>query len=193
MHCWHHLSLKEIQFEFFWNSKPDFYFEQRAGWISAYIEFSFNSRTNITCTLGMPTHLPTALVILCKNPDNVGLFPSYARMRKNLRMLKGLGGYQFSVSSEVSLRDLPKKRFINGMTIIPLCSPVGQHTSPQCFQCPSLTEQLDISCTTYIYLPVHGVWLISRNLTGTNTLLTVVYHCKSSVRLHELLVNIPPD
>lgn len=73
----------------------------------------------------MPTHLPTVLVILHKDPDNVGLFFGYVKMRKTLRMLKGFGRYQLSVSSEVSLGDLPKKRFMNGMINVPLCSPVG--------------------------------------------------------------------
>lgn len=73
----------------------------------------------------MPTHLPSVLVILHKDPDNVGLFSDYVKMRKKLRMLKGFGHYQLSVSSEVSLRDLPKKRFMNGMTNVPLCIPVG--------------------------------------------------------------------
>lgn len=176
MHCWHHLSLKEIQlicfgwffvvvclfaclvvwvgWGFFCQFQTWFYFEQSAGCVSAYIDFSFSSRTNITCTLGMPTHCPTTLVILYKDPDKVGLFSGYAKMKKYLRILKGCGGrYQPSVSSEVSLGDLQKKMFINGVTNVPL-QPNWTHTSPRYFQCPSLTEQLDIACTVYICLSV---------------------------------------
>ena len=121
--------LKQSSLSFFDNSKPELYFEQTAGWISVYIEFSFSFRTNITCTLGVPIHLPTALVSSCKATDNVDLISGYARMRKHLRTLKYFVGLLilcfFRGVPWRPVKDPPKRRFINSMTNVPLCSPIG--------------------------------------------------------------------